>query len=50
MYVEWKGICLQVPPMTSMTNITAHVLPSGEGKKNESLLPTNDPPPIFRRT
>jgi hypothetical protein len=33
MYVEWKGICLQVPPMTSMTNITAHVLPSGEGKK-----------------
>jgi hypothetical protein len=32
MYVEWKVICLQVPPMTSMANITAHVLPSGEGK------------------
>jgi hypothetical protein len=45
-----KGFCLQVPPTTSIANITAHVLPSRDGKKLDVDHPTNDPRPIFRQT
>jgi len=39
-----------VPPTTSIANITAHVLPSRDGKKLDVDHPTNDPRPIFRQT
>jgi hypothetical protein len=35
-----KGFCLQVPPTTSIANITAHVLPSRDGKKLDVDHPT----------
>ena len=39
-----------MPPTTSIANITAHVLPSRDGKKLDVDHPTNDPRPIFRQT
>ena len=39
-----------MPPGTSMANITAHALPSGDGEKMKIGHPTNDPRPSFRRS
>ena len=39
--------CSNMPPRTSMANITAHMLPSGDGEKKVDD-PTNDPRPFFR--
>ena len=39
-----------MPPRTSMANITAHALPSGDGEKMRVDDPTNDPRPLFRHT
>jgi len=37
-------------PEMSMANITAHVLPSGDGEKMKIGHPTNEPRPSFRKT
>ena len=47
---EKKGNCSHMPPRTSMANITAHVLPSGDGEKMKINHPTNDARPFFRQT
>jgi hypothetical protein len=47
---ERKGNCSHMPPRTSMANITAHALPSGDGEKMKIGHPTNDPRPSFRQT
>ena len=47
---EQKGSCSHMPPRTSMANITAHALPSGDGEKMKIGHPTNDPRPSFRRS
>ena len=47
---EQKGSCSHMPPGTSMANITAHALPSGDGEKMKIGHPKNDPRPSFRRT
>jgi hypothetical protein len=39
-----------MPPKTSLANITAHALPSGDGEKMKIARPTNDPRPSFRKT
>ena len=45
-----RGSCSHMPPRTSMANITAHALPSGDGEKMKIGHPTNDPRPSFRRS
>jgi len=47
---EKKGNCSHLPPKTSMANITAHVLLSGDGEKMKIDHPTNDPRPLFKQT
>jgi len=47
---EKKGNCSHMPLGMSMDNITAHVLPSGDGEKMKICHPTNDPRPSFRQT
>jgi len=47
---EQKGNCSHMPLRTSVANITAHVLPSGDGEKMKIGHPTNDPRPLFRQT
>ena len=47
---EQKGSCSHMPPGTSMANITAHALPSGDGEKMKIGHPKNDPRPSFRQT
>ena len=39
-----------MPPGTSVANITAHVLLSGDGEKIKIGHHTNDPRPSFRKT
>jgi len=47
---EQKGNCSRMPPRTSMADITAHALPSGDGEKMKIGHPTNDPRPSFGQT
>jgi hypothetical protein len=47
---EQKGNCSRMPPRTSMADITAHVLPSGDGEKMKIGHPTNDPRPSLGQT
>ena len=44
---EQKGNCSHMPPGSSMADITAHALPSGDGEKMKIGHPTNDPRPSF---
>ena len=48
--LEKKGSCSHMPPETSMTNISAHVLLSGYVEKMKISHPTNDPRPFLRQT
>jgi len=47
---EQKGNCKHIPLGMSMANITAHVLPSGDGEKMKIGHPRNDPSPSFEKT
>jgi len=47
---EQMGNCSRMPPGTSMADITAHALPSGDGEKMKIGHPTNDPRPLFGQT
>ena len=44
--LEQKGNCSHMPPRTSMANITAHALPSGDGEKMRIELPYKRPKAI----
>ena len=44
-----KGDCTNMPPETSTANITAHMLPSGDGEMKFDD-PKNDPRAFFRHT
>jgi len=45
-----KWNCPHMPPGTSMADITAHALPSGDGDKRKIGHPTNYPRPSFGQT
>jgi len=47
---EQKGNCSHMPPRTSMADITAHVLRSGDEEKMKIDNPTNDQRPSFEQT
>jgi len=47
---EEKGNCPHMPPGTSMADITAHALPSGDGEKMKIDHHTNDPRPSLGKT
>jgi len=47
---EQKGNCSHMPLGTSMAEINAHALPSGDGEKMKIGHPTNNPRPSFGQT